>query len=350
MKSNSRNALKSRWNIKYSKRDAKEIYADLPHDLFSTLPYGLFSERKDYRGLTLCSERKDEYGKSYNFYHIIELNDLVIDGADFSFSKFSHVFFHNCKFTHCIFDHALFSEDSRFWDNCVFESCSFADAGFIGCAFNSVSFNGCDFKKTKFKTKNSFPDARFVDCTFECNMKGVRFDSSIMERVKFIGLLEDVTFHGLSGRQWSEIVSRLRAEFGDGEVPISEFPVIPISEVSNKMDGVDFSDAELLRCTITQYCYLDRTLPPKSSKNCAFNVTMDFREKLKELVWDEFSDNDNFLDAALFFCRAFYRADPRSPADIAHIDNLKKSTGQEFSEKFYGLIVEAAKCTNSLLT
>ena len=321
MKSSRSAALKSRW-ITIGDRSASRTRVQ-------ESPFGRFNDFADFRDFSL---------KGLSPYEPHELRGVQVKKADFSRASFSTVHFHFCKFEECLFDEAVFENDTRFWDRCEFVNCTFLKATFVNCAFNSVSFVGCSFKHTKWKTRNCFSICTFRECLFASRIKNIDFSDTNFVNSKFCGLLENVTFLG-----WGNVPETY---FVSGEwIPV------PVTCLTNKMSGVDFSDAELKLCTFSQYIQLDQIKPPVSDKNCALFITKALYMAATSIIEEQWKkSNVEFFNIGTSLLNTFYKPDIRRSATIAHRDDFAKHFGEDFSEQFFLVICLAAKKANATIT
>jgi uncharacterized protein YjbI with pentapeptide repeats len=297
---------------------------------FKESPFGFYNHFMDFRGFS----SKDSLS---NFDDLYEIKDIQIKKSDFSRSRFSTVNFYSCKFKECLFEEVIFENDSRFWSQCEFVECTFLNATFINCAFNNVNFLRCSFEGTKWKTKNVFSDCTFRDCSFSSNIKNIDFSDTNFVDSKFRGVLENVTFLG-----WSNVPDKY---FVDGK-----WTTVPIDWLPNRMRGVDFSEAELISCTFSQYCNLDKIKSPLTNRNCAFFVTETFYDALASIIEKQWKNtNVDYYENGVFFLSTFYKPDNRLPAAIAHKNDFSKKFGENFSAEFYSALCLAAREANATI-
>jgi uncharacterized protein YjbI with pentapeptide repeats len=327
MKSATASDLKKRWKKNgenFSRHD--EPFSSKP---FQQSQFGSHGDLLDFRGYS-----PQDFSSSSGAYTI---ENTRAKKVDLSGSRFSTVNFFACKFVECVFDEVVFEEDTRFWRQCEFIDCTFLNATFSNCAFNDVTFLRCTFKGTKWKTKNVFSVCTFQNCTLSSNIKNIDFSDANFDNSKFVGVLENVTFLG-----WSNVPEKYCID--------GEWIDIPIECLPNKMNGIDFSEAELILCNFSQYCHLENIKPPLTDNNCAFHITEEFYNTFTSIIEEKWKKTKpTYYENGIFFANVFYKPDPRLPAAIAHKDNFAKKFGTDFSTQLFEALRLAATQANALI-
>lgn len=118
--------------------------------------------------------------------------------------------------------------------------------------------------------------------------------------------------------------------------------VIFDESVDNKMDGVDFSKADIIMCSFWSFCYLDKVKPSKN--NCVFKVTDEFYDCLLATI--ESSDSP-LKEGLIGKAKLFYAPHNTAPYEVAHPGNLsfKHPEVAELSRAFYDFVCRAAETT-----
>ena len=290
-------------------------------------PFGKTSEGlQDFRGIQLSTTELSSGGGWKNNAYRID-----ISRSDFSFSSWKGFDIANSKVSDCRFDDAEFVGDIRFFavyfDTCRFGNSLFKNVNFTNSSLNSVSFEGL-----KSRDKISFNAERIKDCNFEGEMKGISFAASPISNSSFAGTLTDCTFFGnptiVVLDQANEVYGRL-AE----------------SEVRNRMDGVSFENAALVRCHVSNYCYLDKVRPPPTESNCIVKINLDFFDAAKYLMMKHCASE--ISGRAIMWLETFYKPDPRIPYGIAGPHDLEKPLGLKGANDFYKALLEAATKTKT---
>jgi uncharacterized protein YjbI with pentapeptide repeats len=169
-------------------------------------PFGTTEQgSEDFRGFSLSWVIKDAAFAPIQ----IEGAEICLSGSSSSGVSF-HPVFERSQFSECDFDGSTLYEGSL--DQCKFDRCSFDRAGVghshgkFGIAeklkalfgkrqermlISDCQFNSCSFKSTRFW--HPF----LHECVFnDCRIIGVDFQASILDKVRFEGLLKEVTFRG----------------------------------------------------------------------------------------------------------------------------------------------------------
>lgn len=322
--------LKKRWKTDKQKSAGHFGSVFGTGGFFNESPFGFYNDSMDFRGFS----SKDSLSSLDGVY---EIKNLHVKRTDFSRSKFSTLNFESCKFEECLFEEAIFEGDTRFWSQCEFVDCTFPNATFVNCAFNDVRFLRCVFEGTKWKTRNVFSICAFLNCSFSSNIKNIDFSDTNFDGSKFRGVLENVTFLG-----WSNVPEKYLVD--------GRWTTVPIDCLPNRMRGVDFSEAELILCTFSQYCNLDKIKPPLTNRNCAFFITEIFYNALASVIEKQWKHtNVDYYENGMFFLNAFYKPDKRRPAAIAHKYNFSKKYGEDFSARFYEALCLAAREANATI-
>ena len=118
--------------------------------------------------------------------------------------------------------------------------------------------------------------------------------------------------------------------------------VIFDESVDSRMDGVDFSKANIIVCNFWSFCYLDKVKPSKN--NCVFKVTDEFCDCLLATI--ESSDSP-LKEGLIGKAKLFYAPYNTAPYEVAHPGNLsfKPPEVAELSRAFYDFVCRAAETT-----
>ena len=228
-------------------------------------------------------------------------------------------------------DHVIFDES-------VFELSAYAICG-NGATFLSCSFTGCKYKWGEF-IGATLKDCRFTqikknvrlkfnrcksleNCLFSGEIHKALFWYSSLKNCTFEGTLYDCSFYGV------EKITDLRK----GEI-------IPPENVDNRMDGVDFSKADIIMCNFWSFCYLDKVKPSKN--NCVFKLTDEFYSCLLSII----ENSDSPLKEELIKeAKSDYAPHPTTPYEVIHPKDFLYPEKAELAQALYDLVCEAAEAT-----
>ena len=103
----------------------------------------------------------------------------------------------------------------------------------------------------------------------------------------------------------------------------------------------------MTRCHFSNYCYLDKVVPPSSENNCISFLAPEFYEKANDLMKTEMPLN--ISKKALMWLETFYKPDVRIPYGVIGPQDLEKPLGQEGAKLFFELFRRAAIDANSIV-
>lgn len=267
-----------------------------PADLNDT-PFGYTPEGyKDYRGFPFA-----QYGQIYGRRFV--KHDLSY--ADFSGVRLQRAEIADCRFTSADFRDILEKQNGFF--GCVFDSCSFkkADIGFGTSRYEDCIFRNNDFSKAGFK------NAVFRRTLFEKNrIKNSHFDATGFWNCTFIGLIEDVTFHG------HYLFESDQERYGTPR--------------DTGLHHVDFSEAKLIMVCVSDHCAVEDVVMPKDGSSCVIDAEkfMNGREGLKEI----FPDSAEAIDS---FIRIFLVDSEDQPKTIFSLADFEDLVGEQFGKAIY---------------
>jgi uncharacterized protein YjbI with pentapeptide repeats len=268
----------------------------------------------------------------------IELHNLQIRNADFTGATLGEIHFHKCDFENCKFDQCSISNVS-FWSGCNMRNCSFDGATIVGQASNEIDFSDCSFVKTKWKGRyNFFNSVHMTDCVFEGSFKTFDFGGAIMKNVKLKGSFYDVTFHG-----WQSLKSphpRLTRP-GDSTAWLET----PFDMVPNKMDSVDFSEANLRMTNLQDYCYLDRCVLPPIMTHCVFRKSTEMLMEVKTQLEETFSKQHQVKVREALYRRFYIGANPHptTPHAICNVEDCMEGVDAEAGRKLFEIVVATSE-------
>ena len=322
--------LKRRWDIYPTLQEVLAATQNL-----SVSPFGLTEEGlQDFRGIKLIGERAQvPLREGYMWENISKPLHTSLSYADFSGSVWQYFAIEETEdFTpvidHVIFDESMFqlSAYAICGNGATFLSCSFAGCKYKWGDFIGATLKDCRFTQIKKNIRLKFNSCKLLeDCLFSGEIYKALFWYSNLKNCTFEGLLYDCSFYG------AEKTGDLRK----GEI-------IPPEKVDNRMDGVDFSKADIIICSFQSFCYLDKVKPSKN--NCVFKVTDEFHNYLLTAI--ESSDSP-LKEKLIKYAKLFYAPHTTTPYEVAHPNNFsfKHPEEGELSQQLYDFVCKAAEAT-----
>ncbi|MDO4881392.1 MAG: pentapeptide repeat-containing protein [Capnocytophaga sp.] len=322
--------LKKRWDIYPTLQDVLTATQNL-----SVSPFGLTEEGlQDFRGIKLIGERKSvPLREGYMWENISKPLHTSLSYADFSGSVWQYFAIEETEDFTAVIDHVIFDESvfelsayAICGRDATFLSCSFANCKYKWGEFIRATLKDCRFTQIKKNVRLKFNSCKLLEnCLFSGEIHKTLFWHSNLKNCTFEGVLYDCSFYGV------EKIGDLRK----GEI-------IPPENVDNRMDGVDFSKAELIMCNFTSFCYLDKVKP--SEKNCIFKATDEFYSYLLATI--ERSDSPLKKDLTKW-AALLYAPHITEPYRVAHPDDLSFKYPEKvaLSQTLYDFVCEAAEAT-----
>ena len=320
--------LKKRWDVYLALQDVLAATKNL-----SVSPFGLTEEGlQDFRGIKLIGERAQvPLRNGYMWENISKPLHTSLSYADFSGSVWQYFAIEEtADFTpvidHVIFDESLFelSAYAICGNGATFLSCSFAGCKYKWGEFIGATLKDCRFTQIKKNIRLKFNSCKLLeDCLFSGEIRKALFWHSSLKNCTFEGTLYDCSFYGV------EKITDLRK----GEI-------IPPENVDNRMDGVDFSKADIIMCNFWSFCYLDKVKPSKN--NCVFKVTDEFYSCLLSII----ENSDSPLKEELIKeAKSDYAPHPTTPYEVIHPKDFLYPEKAELAQALYDLVCEAAETT-----
>ena len=320
--------LKKRWDVYPALQDVLAATKNL-----SVSPFGLTEEGlQDFRGIKLIGERAQvPLRNGYMWENISKPLHTSLSYADFTGSVWQYFAIEETQDFTPVIDHVIFDES-------VFELSAYAICG-NGATFLSCSFAGCKYKWGDF-IGATLKDCRFTqikknvrlkfnrcksleNCLFSGEIHKALFWHSSLKNCTFEGTLYDCSFYG------AEKTGDLRK----GEI-------IPPEKVDNRMDGVDFSKADVIMCNFWSFCYLDKVKPSKN--NCVFKVTDEFHNCLLSVI----ENSDSPLKEELIKeAKSDFTPHPTTPYEVIHPKDFLYPEKAELAQALYDFVCEAAEAT-----
>ena len=320
--------LKKRWDVYPALQDVLAATKNL-----SVSPFGLTEEGlQDFRGIKLVGERAQvPLRNGYMWENISKPLHTSLSYADFSGSVWQYFAIEEtADFTpvidHVIFDESVFqlSAYAICGNGATFLSCSFAGCKYKWGEFIGATLKYCRFTQIKKNVRLKFNRCKSLEnCLFSGEIHKALFWHSSLKNCTFEGTLYDCSFYGV------EKVGDLRK----GEI-------IPPENVDNRMDGVDFSKADIIMCNFWSFCYLDKVKPSKN--NCVFKVTDEFYSCLLSVI----ENSDSPLKEELIKeAKSDYAPHPTTPYEVIHPKDFLYPEKAELAQALYDLVCEAAEAT-----
>ena len=320
--------LKRRWDIYLTLQEVLTATQNL-----SVSPFGLTEEGlQDFRGIKLIGEREQvPLRNGYMWENISKPLHTSLSYADFTGSVWQYFAIEETADFTPVIDHVIFDES-------VFELSVYAICG-NGATFLSCSFAGCKYKW------GDFIGATLKDCRFTQIKKNVRlkfnrckslenclFSGEIYKALFWYSNLKDCTFEGTL-YDCSFYGAEKAGDLRKGEI-------IPPENVDNRMDGLDFSKADIIMCNFWSFCYLDKVKPSKN--NCVFKVTDEFYSCLLSVI----ENSDSPLKEELIKeAKSDYAPHPTTPYEVIHPKDFLYPEKAELAQALYDLVCEAAEAT-----
>ena len=320
--------LKKRWDAYPALQDVLAATKNL-----SVSPFGLTEEGlQDFRGIKLIGERAQvPLRNGYMWENISNSLHTSLSYADFTGSVWQYFAIEETADFTPVIDHVIFDES-------VFELSVYAICG-NGATFLSCSFAGCKYKW------GDFIGATLKDCRFTQIKKNVRlkfnrckslenclFSGEIYKALFWYSNLKDCTFEGTL-YDCSFYGAEKAGDLRKGEI-------IPPENVDNRMDGLDFSKADIIMCNFWSFCYLDKVKPSKN--NCVFKVTDEFYSCLLSVI----ENSDSPLKEELIKeAKSDYAPHPTTPYEVIHPKDFLYPEKAELAQALYDLVCEAAEAT-----
>jgi len=227
---------------------------------------------------------------------------------------------------HVIFDESVFelSAYAICGNGATFLSCSFAGCKYKWGDFIGATLKDCRFTQIKKNVRLKFNRCKSLEnCLFSGEIHKALFWHSSLRNCTFEGTLYDCSFYGV------ENITDLRK----GEI-------IPPENVDNRMDGVDFSKADIIMCNFWSFCYLDKVKPSKN--NCVFKVTDKFHNCLLSII----KNSDSPLKEELIKeAKSDFAPHAATPYKVAHPKDFLYPEKAELAQALYDLVCEAAEAT-----
>ena len=227
---------------------------------------------------------------------------------------------------HVIFDESMFqlSAYAICGNGATFLSCSFAGCKYKWGEFIGATLKDCRFTQIKKNVRLKFNSCKLLEnCLFSGEIHKALFWHSSLKNCIFEGLLYDCSFYG------AEKTGDLRK----GEI-------IPPENVDNRMDGVDFSKADIIMCNFWSFCYLDKVKPSKN--NCVFKVTDEFYSCLLSII----KNSDSPLKEELIKeAKLDFAPHAATPYEVIHPKDFLYPEKAELAQALYDLVCEAAEAT-----
>ena len=320
--------LKKRWDVYPALQDVLAATKNL-----SVSPFGLTEEGlQDFRGIKLVGERAQvPLRNGYMWENISKPLHTSLSYADFSGSVWQYFAIEETDdFTpvidHVIFDESMFelSAYAICGNGATFLSCSFAGCKYKWGDFIGATLKDCRFTQIKKNIRLKFNSCKLLeDCLFSGEIHKALFWHSSLKNCTFEGALYDCSFYGV------EKITDLRK----GEI-------IPPENVDNRMDGVDFSKADIIMCNFWSFCYLDKVKPSKN--NCVFKVTDKFHNCLLSII----KNSDSPLKEELIKeAKSDFAPHAATPYKVAHPKDFLYPEKAELAQALYDLVCEAAEAT-----
>lgn len=257
---------------------------------------------------------------------IVEYNDLVLEGIDFTHAAFAQTNWSDCEFRDCFFKQTVL-RGSRF-EGCAFNHVRFEDCSYGGLLGGLTQRNLGRFDDVEFIGGNlfgvAFQHPSFERSLFQCNMTSVDFCGSQLTDCSFQGTLNDVKFRGRSSKpgdpEW----------WGTLDIPLNQMRRVDFSRANFKevyfCNGIDLGDCEF---------------PTKGGVLYIKDGTEVFKEVARRIEV-EWNDPDRRVGMAK--ARYFLEDLCHPKGQVVYIPQMmKKTMGGELARKFMVVVEEVMK-------
>lgn len=321
-------SIKKRWAALGNTRQILAATQNLTISPFGSTADGLL----DFRGIQLIGDErsKEETAKLPPIEQFpaacVISHEGVLRDADFSGSLWSDVSvihqndnaamrYENVRFNGSTFkakNAANFGGLGAHLADCDFDGCAFPK----NIAFARATLQNCRFTRIKKSSRLTFLQSLLENCTFEGDIHKADFDATPMKNCIFSGSLKDCFFRG-------------------------EFSLAK-QDAQTPLENADFSQAELLVCTITNY---DFGTVKSSPRNCIVRQTQPFYEALVALIRQQKTAHaESLLDEA-----EDCHPHPQTPYGVFHAEQLATLSPKHYdaatSRLFYDCVCQAAEAT-----
>ena len=320
--------LKKRWDVYPTLQEVLTATQNL-----SVSPFGLTEEGlQDFRGIKLIGERAQvPLRNGYMWENISQPLHTSLSYADFTGSVWQYFAIEETDDFTPVIDHVIFDESvfelsayAICGNGAIFLSCSFAGCKYKWGDFIGATLKDCRFTQIKKNVRLNFNSCKLLEnCLFSGEIHKALFGYSNLKNCTFEGLLYDCSFEGV------EKIGNLRK----GEI-------IPPEKVDNRMDGVDFSKADIIMCSFQSFCYLDKVKPSKN--NCVFKVTDEFHNYLLTTI--ESSDSP-LKEELIKEAKSDFAPHTTTPYRVAHPKDFLYPEKAELTQALYDFVCEAAEAT-----
>lgn len=256
---------------------------------------------------------------------------------DFSMSDLSEVVFENVNFSNCTFDKTV-CKKTRFW-SCFFEDCIFSKVDLSDTYIGAWGGGQNNCKFIKCKLGKTFDSSYITNVVFDhCKIKGCMFFCLYMERVRFIGLIDDLMIRKMSVKEITqhqtpakatEVIAKILRIIKQDSIDVPKVQVKDIDFSSATMQFLDFSE-----------CELQSIIPPADDRHLLidknlYEITKSVSEQIKKSWYN--TDNQSWA------LNCVKNIQEQSPVTIVCWHDFKHFENEEFADRLMELFRKAKK-------
>ena len=310
--------FKKRWDVYSTLQDVLTATQNLSVSPFGTT---IDDDLQDFRGIKLIGK-----GECIN----VSLSNSDFSGSLWQNFQIAETETFTPLINRVIFDESSFQQ-SEYTPLCgrgtTFLSCCFINCKYKGVGFLQTVIKDCLFSDIKKNVRLDFNCKLIEDCLFIGDIYKAKFWYSSLKNCIFEGVLYDTSF------------------WGARDFASQKEPILP-EKVDNRMENIDFSQAEMIQCNFWAYCYLDKVKP--SERNCVFKVTNEFYECLLTQIQ---SSESPLKEKLIKWAKLFYAPHITAPYRVAHPNDVSfnRPEDTEFSQTLYNFVCKAAEATGCMV-
>lgn len=277
----------------------------------------------EYRGINISEDTKFE--------------NIDFVQYDFSMSDLSEVVFENVTFRNCTFDKTI-CKKTRFW-SCFFEDCIFSKVDLSDTYIGAWGGGQNNCKFIKCKLGKTFDSSYITNVVFDhCKIKRCIFFCLYMERVRFVGLIDELMIRKMSVKEITQHQTPAKAtEVITKILHIIKQDTIDVPKVQVK--DIDFSSATMQFLDFSE-CELRNIIPPADDKHLL--IDKDLCE-ITKYVSDEIEKSWYNTDNQSWALNCVKNIQEQAPVTIVCWHDFKHFENEEFADRLMELFRRAKK-------
>lgn len=334
--------LITRWETEDGIRLRREVLKSLKSKhRISELGLDRVNDRWDLRGFPFPAPDKVEKIRSYDMvFGGFNIKHVALQDVDLSYANLSYTSWYNCYF-----------------ENVAFENSNLDQIHLTCCDFRSVVFHKAKLSnaflaRNKGKRAGSFVDVQFISS----NLSKSRFDFPIMENCEFVDCkLKEIDFDGSRFKN-----CRFKGLFESGWINgyaiyastgvLGIFNTVNPKDFPNKMENVDFSEAELDDVLFQHGVDLTGCEFPSQNKYIIVKRLDKVYSKVTDVIERQWEGENRRV--GLEWINNVYYSDRKAgmPMDIINTENKVSYFSDQFQDDFFDLIRQVNTEVNSALS